>query len=848
MKSPSGGSVKSILRDRSAPGTGRSVRWNGRDSTRIITPDVSASTATSASMSTDESAETVRTNLLSRLEDSTEDDEDEGERQEHRDSRVPSSQNEEIFPSLLDPDPFAAITRHQRTESTSSMASAASSTMEMNEPPSGTTNLLDMSDEPPSIAMTDSFDHAGAILSQFPPPQLDSPSFNEGQRPTSADFDVQTPRASMYQYQSTVAETPVTARGFPGTPSPPKSDSLPGSARSSPHQHSRMPSETPTLRPANQSPLKATPDSPEGERSLSPLPSTPDASVYHTPGNQTAREKTKSPVTFYSFSQPNSPTGPPPLPTGEDDGYVPLFLVPSAEEEPRGSEVLNSAFTVPNNSLSFPSQTVTDHDDIVAQLQQKLELYASLSEQYEADLSARDELVDELSIRISKAGEEVTAWRNEAERTTRRFEKMRNKVSALAATCEQLTTQRQQVALFDKASSAALQQLHQRVGSLDASRAALEEKIRVLEAERDAERERAQKAEDENDDMRRKMDAAEVDGKYWRERSHEYERSGQELIDQLNSLGDASMASFGSSLMRPGSLSIMTIDEVVRSAKAGTPTAVEGQFPRASTGSDLFSLHLPASDMDPAYVLKSEIIKREQEYEDLRDQLRTLEFTSAEERIAYSEAKAAAEAELAKAQQQLALVHAELQSQYANVDRMNEEITCLEEEKQESMEKVSRLAELEQQVYSMRLDASDKEVLAIELETALRRVEQLECEKEEVSCVHQLFSNTLSIFCQYRNPEDLTKNVAPLKRPMMNSRLPNTKLLSLMLSSTISVRAPSLLKHVWLNLRASLTRSTSRVKDSFERGKSGPSARNGCSIMRMIWRSECSNWKSIVTR
>jgi hypothetical protein len=82
--------------------------------------------------------------------------------------------------------------------------------------------------------------------------------------------------------------------------------------------------------------------------------------------------------------------------------------------------------------------------------------------------------------------------------------------------------------------------------------------------------------------------------------------------------------------------------------RLATLTAVEEQFPRASTGSDLFNLHLPASDM--VYVLKSEIIKREQEHEDLREKLRTLEFTSAEECIAHSEAKAAAE-EPTKAQQ-----------------------------------------------------------------------------------------------------------------------------------------------------------------------------------------------------
>jgi hypothetical protein len=51
------------------------------------------------------------------------------------------------------------------------VTSAVSSTMEMNEPPSGITNLLDMSDEPPSTGLTDSFDRAGVTPSQFPPPR-----------------------------------------------------------------------------------------------------------------------------------------------------------------------------------------------------------------------------------------------------------------------------------------------------------------------------------------------------------------------------------------------------------------------------------------------------------------------------------------------------------------------------------------------------------------------------------------------------------------------------------------------------------------------------------------------------
>lgn len=69
-----------------------------------------------------------------------------------------------------------------------------------------------------------------------------------------------------------------------------------------------------------------------------------------------------------------------------------------------------------------------------------------------------------------------------------------------------------------------------------------------------------------------------------------------------------------------------------------------------------------------------------------------------------------------------------------------DEITCLEEEEQLMIKLV---AGLEQQAYLMRLDASDKDVLASKLEMALRRVEQLEREREEVSCVYMGCSRAL---------------------------------------------------------------------------------------------------------
>jgi hypothetical protein len=77
----------------------------------------------------------------------------------------------------------------------------------------------------------------------------------------------------------------------------------------------------------------------------------------------------------------------------------------------------------------------------VAQWRRELGPRALLSQHSDANLSGSDKLVNKLSIYISKVDKEHLAWRNVAIQTTRWFEKMWNKVSALAAAHEQQMTQ-----------------------------------------------------------------------------------------------------------------------------------------------------------------------------------------------------------------------------------------------------------------------------------------------------------------------------------------------------------------------------------------------------------------------
>lgn len=437
----------------------------------------------------------------------------------------------------------------------------------------------------------------------------------------------------------------------------------------------------------------------------------------------------------------------------DDNGRIPAFLLSAVQSNDTSPNTSVSSNIVPNNSLDFPNghhsfsalasaadPLHTEQSFVIAQLQEKLELYERLSKEYEDDLSARDDLVDELSIRVERADEEVEAWRTEAEHTARKFNKMRDRVTVLAQTCEKLTNQRAQAGVFDQASRAALQQLHQRCGSLDASKVAYEQRCRELEMERDEMAERAVEAERERDEARRKGERSEREGREWRDKALAFEQETEAMIETLNSLGDTSFSSRNSrvSMLPSGrplsAINVMSIDDIVSAAQQQQKTQQEeddlktpstSQFPVPSF---LTTSPSEAEAEEAVYVLKSEILKREQLYSELRSKYTTLEFQSTEERTLL-EGKLMEERTLLEGK--VLQLEERVQELEERVQACNEEITVLEEEKLEMVHEKNECVEsLHEEI---RMQEMQKEALAGELQEALANVEDLERARDEVS-------------------------------------------------------------------------------------------------------------------
>lgn len=436
----------------------------------------------------------------------------------------------------------------------------------------------------------------------------------------------------------------------------------------------------------------------------------------------------------------------------DDNGRIPAFLLSAVQSNDTSPNTSVSSNIVPNNSLDFPNghhsfsalasaadPLHTEQSFVIAQLQEKLELYERLSKEYEDDLSARDDLVDELSIRVERADEEVEAWRTEAEHTARKFNKMRDRVTVLAQTCEKLTNQRAQAGVFDQASRAALQQLHQRCGSLDASKVAYEQRCRELEMERDEMAERAVECERERDEARRKGERSEREGREWRDKALAFEQETEAMIETLNSLGDTSFSSRNSrvSMLPSGrplsAINVVSIEDIVYAAQQQqqqqktqqeeddlkTPSAVQFPVPSFLTTTSPSE----AEAEEAVYVLKSEILKREQLYSELRSKYTTLEFQSTEERTLL-------EGKVVQLEGQVLQLEERVQELEERVQACNEEITVLEEEKLEMVHEKNECVEsLHEEI---RMQEMQKEALAGELQEALANVEDLERARDEV--------------------------------------------------------------------------------------------------------------------
>ncbi|KAF8335817.1 uncharacterized protein EI90DRAFT_3047215 [Cantharellus anzutake] len=686
VKTPSSGSVRSILRDPRAPSTGQSVRFNQRDAFRIITPNASASSG-------DGEEEGSSRTLLQRLRDAGSSGDDDDEQPQP---------NTEKFPPLLERDPFAATNRPSFSQTPlpsvpssqdSSTSFSSSSSKDLPSLPSDMDNLFDVSNDLNANPVFDSYgDIESRLMGMVPSAVNDSTPSPEGTRdPTFVDAS-QTPRRNVLEES--------TAKEGDSCDSANQQD---GTSLFCTPTHSRMPSEAPTIRPSPTSLGSSASSKPSGSQPLSSSfsnmsssshasassssPKSPDAAnatMYHTPrGDSFTDGATGTPISFTNYVRPSVPRK---LVDGDDTG-VPAFLIPSPsphavpvreasvniDDSPLKrhtsgrdlSVVDNTAFLVPNNSVALPfatselssstQQALSAHskEHLISHLKERLSLLESISVQYEADLSARDTLVDHLSTRISRADEEIQAWHTEADRTTRKFERLRQKVNALTVQCEALNkekavlhAEKRRSSMFDMASSAALRELHQRVGNLEASKNALEEQLEAAECVHASDQERMKELETEKTELAGTLLESERECARWKQAAEAYEAESTSAADLLNSLHSTTPAK-----------------SRINKSTPGTP------YSAFSRPISMFSLNGQAPENDEqVYVLKSEIIRREQEHADLRELHRAASFKATEERLQLAAEHEALAAEYELLQVEHEKLKAEFDAQHAGQD------------------------------------------------------------------------------------------------------------------------------------------------------------------------------------
>lgn len=574
------------MRDGRVPGTGQSVRFNHQqNTTRIITPNVSASTA---------SAQSDSPSFASRLRNASQHDSDDGP--------ITYDDDGASFPLLLEGDPFAATSplqlKHPRLPDLVSPDSSTS----LQAPPSDMVNLFDMSNDLDAIPTDGSLTDMPSAYDLPPPPR--TPDSRDVSKETS--YSPVNNDTDFYSVSNTSPE---------GTIAPNNSISVNTESQNpqpvtntdtffsySP-KHPPMPSETPTIRPYSSQDSLRTPMRNRGE-------SINEITVYHTPPSRDDRGQSESPAPSTIIGRETPQRFFDVFPDQSLSISHPVLLAPN-----------NS--TIEESGEPFPS-LISAQDHLVDQLRERLEILEELTEQYERDLSARDDLVEELTCRVDAAESESEAWRIEIDRKERQQAKLKKAFEQLSLMTEKLKADQKSRGMFDVASGKALQALHSRINSLDAGKMSMEEEIRARDTLVVQERERAKLIEGElhaNLAKREEAEAAQValvtELQKWKERVQRLEKEGARAAEVLNQL----QQDFGfDPVTEPDPAARLSV--IFLGDRGGPNFGHGGGMDREA------ELKTEVSD------LKEEIIRREQEYANLQDYHRTSEFSWAEERIA----------------------------------------------------------------------------------------------------------------------------------------------------------------------------------------------------------------------
>jgi chromosome segregation ATPase len=354
--------------------------------------------------------------------------------------------------------------------------------------------------------------------------------------------------------------------------------------------------------------------------------------------------------------------------------------------------IYHTPLTSPEHRL--PPLEFPETSSLLATLQAKLELQQDISMQYEADLSARDELVEVLQYKTDSAERTSEAWKAEGERRERKVERMRKRCKEWEAQCAWLTEQLERSreesferSIFDEASGEALRMLHINIKNLEAAKANLESQARDLEVKIQGEIEAKSAAEAIVESLRKEIGAREKEVMDMKDREV---RGSDDVVQLRNDV--RAWRETAERLEREG---IQAAEEMEHFKRT-----IELTQNNSSVENGIESL-------------KEEIIRREQEYADLREGHRSAEFAWAEERVALLQAKEDALRRVAQLEteneelngkdEELMMIKDELEAQWEHAEKASAEIKGLKNDiaqLRDTLEEVkAEKAELEGELY-----------------------------------------------------------------------------------------------------------------------------------------------------
>lgn len=474
------GSKRSILRDRNTPGTGQNVRFIGRDAYKVITPDQSLSTELQSkpqpALPKDE------TPFMERLtQDGPSDSPQSLERSQSASSAKSSRPTvAEIFAPLLLNDEIPPPAFDQ-TQSDVSMSSFNHFVVEDNSNIFNVSQHLDMPAFPPGLEfdvnapMFENFDNSG-----------NENILEEGGLATYSEHKTSTPYRpsdSKGKEKEVTSEDPIPS-SVPQVidetifHSKEKSPKLPAPL----HERSQSFSLGQTLfysmgnaagnasKPSETS--AAYPSSELKPESLNSSPAAP------TPPSVKSRSRAMSDTVFQTMLRSSSSPAKSAEADINDESSAGLVVYSGGPAEPDPFSANANTYYTPQTMIPMTPPKGSQHhtrktskeESIIMSLQTQLALRTELCAQYEADLKARDELVELLGRQIADAEKEEAKRKTALRSWKRKVQELERACRQLEEAVEDSRQMSMERSVMDEASSEALRMLHRQIASLERER------------------------------------------------------------------------------------------------------------------------------------------------------------------------------------------------------------------------------------------------------------------------------------------------------------------------------------------------------------------------------------------